>query len=1277
MRILALACLLLMALPHVPLASADPPMTCTPVGPCVPLQKQYDDLVGNNLEAVSGANVGWLNLEPGNVQFQPLLDFPTQLLGSARDYTDSMAALVAGAGQAVAGDAAATAGSTSVWVLGTVGSGSGRASASVYNVSNAGDALVVVTVGEGTAWLSFVTSSGVTLASATLTLAETAPGSTSAMAYRTAFGVANGAPEYALLKAAEATARIVQYTTNPPTGAVQRDVDENGLGDTWEDTVCRSRFGEPGLPPDACQAVDGVYHMARSYATADFDQDGLDLIDEFRWNSDPTNPDTDRDGLPDGPEANVWRHSENDLVVDASLWTCPASGFEDTHACAWRHPDSFRDDDKDGFFNMGQDPNGPLAALGPGDADSENDGLRDGDEYYGCWTDPVYGANPHADPDIPGFDLCGGNAERGHDSDLLESDTDGDGLTDAQEVCSATGGACSRLASYGTDPQAPDSDGDSWFDGEEAAFWRTHGGWFNDIDGDGVVNNLADPDSDRDGLQDGVEAKTLQTRADLPDTDGDGMPDQWEVRNNFDPRNPADGGVMSAAHRCVNDGPTNDADGDGLCNAFEYGFQKPAAWSEIHDGEWHSVLNPRQADMDGDQLMDGQEIFPVNPNRFAQQDPSISDAPLGQHYYSWDAAYPGYAGSTRVDVADTDGDGLSDLVEETQANSFGHFSNPNAKDSDKDGLDDGRETTTDAANWDTDGDTIADSQEAPGCATAADCDGDGLSDAQENAGWDVNVDGVIRHVTSDPAKIDSDGDGVDDFTEYKAKMDPRADDTDGDGLSDSEELFAVACVPTSVDGDQDGLPDSVEVLQTRTNCAMADSDSDGLDDGVELAGWTITVNGASRHVDSDPLLADSDPDSLSDGQEYLLHTDPRKQDTDGDGDPDDLEADNLGNPTTADSDGDGLTDPQENRLGTNPYARDSDGDLLDDYAETQIFHTDPWASDTDSDGLPDVADPDPLIENAPPAIVQLRSTDYGSYVEVLAVDQSFIHIDPDSFLFQADSAGGGSDCTGNWAGDRRSVPETSHYSENGVDVLRADFSPRLAYCSAYSFDVVDEHGNAVVVGLTLTGDYHCVRKSAFEVITKFVAGTAFGAGGGAAGAIAFDVGYDFGEGGVSQVIGNAPITLFDGLGAARSAKYSGPVISLISAAWDTFPTQTEGCVDNRSWTQPPENNEPDVTFRSLTDAAGHKLVLLKPGAYETPADPRTTGQGTVARGAGLRRATSESGITEDDLVNIVTHRQPVQNGDVWTYCSWQGVVRYEVTAYQGFIVTARQNPACT
>jgi hypothetical protein len=100
--------------------------------------------------------------------------------------------------------------------------------------------------------------------------------------------------------------------------------------------------------------------------------------------------------------------------------------------------------------------------------DSDGDGLTDGEEI-------VLGTDP------------------------LNPDTDGDGLTDGQEV-----------NTYHTDPLDPDTDNDGLTDGQEVNTYHT---------------DPLDPDTDNDGLTDGQEVNVTHTDPLNPDTDGDGIPD--------------------------------------------------------------------------------------------------------------------------------------------------------------------------------------------------------------------------------------------------------------------------------------------------------------------------------------------------------------------------------------------------------------------------------------------------------------------------------------------------------------------------------------------------------------------------------------------------------------------------------------------------------------------------------------------------------------------------------------------------------------------------------
>ena len=199
--------------------------------------------------------------------------------------------------------------------------------------------------------------------------------------------------------------------------------------------------------------------------------------------------------------------------------------------------------------------------------------------------------------------------------------------------------------------------------------------------------------------------------------------------------------------------------------------------------------------------------------------------------------------------ADFDEDGLSNLIEIQLGTAF---DNP---DTDGDGLSDGLEVNIYGTN-----------------PLATDTDEDGLRDGEE-----INK--------TNPLAADTDGDGLDDGLEVVTyKTDPLKTDTDNDNLSDWLEIFTHGSDPLVADTDNDGIKDGLEVNFYWTNLLNNDTDNDRLLDGLEINGWTIAVNGISRHVTSNPISRDSDGDNLSDWSEYSTYqSDPGSTDTDNDG----------------------------------------------------------------------------------------------------------------------------------------------------------------------------------------------------------------------------------------------------------------------------------------------------------------------------------------------------------------------------------------------------------
>lgn len=315
------------------------------------------------------------------------------------------------------------------------------------------------------------------------------------------------------------------------------------------------------------------------------------------------------------------------------------------------------DYDKDGLTN------GREKELGtdPQNADTDGDGLRDGEEVLVYFTDPK-----KADTD--GDNLTDYDEVQQYKTSPLKADTDADGLNDGEEIARKT------------DPMKPDTDGDGLIDGDEVKKYDTDplivdtdGDKLSD--GDEVTKYSTSPravDSDKDGLQDGDEVLTYKTNPANEDTDGDGLTDGNEVNiSKTDPLKP-------------------DTDGDGLTDG-----------KEVKE----TLTDPLKADTDGDQLSDGDEIlkYKTNPLQVDTDKDGLQDGDEALTYKT-DPTNP-----------DTDGDGLKDGEEITK-----YKTDPLKTDTDNDKLTDGNEVLkvgTNPLNPDTDGDTVMDGEDD--CPTLA------------------------------------------------------------------------------------------------------------------------------------------------------------------------------------------------------------------------------------------------------------------------------------------------------------------------------------------------------------------------------------------------------------------------------------------------------------------------------------------------------------------------------------------------------------------------------
>lgn len=427
------------------------------------------------------------------------------------------------------------------------------------------------------------------------------------------------------------------------------------------------------------------------------------------------------------------------------------------------------------------------------DPDTDGDGIPDGVEVFGYGLDP----QNDRDPWIVRFE-DGRDAYRTH-ANPARADTDGDGLSDCQELVFGADGTtpldCATIEVY--------------LDGDGLPTLESEG------NGDAVGSftlpaplDPADPDTDGDGLLDldevigfdyvDLEGGTASLRPDfgagMPalnplsrDTDGDRLGDLQEIRLGTDPTGEDQNFVL-------------DDDGDGLVNRVE----------EIG---WEVAWYPVGTDPDDPSTASRRDVT-SDPDRF-----------------------------------DTDGDGLSDLEElET------------CRDRNDDGVCSPHEYfgPLDPRDVDTDGDGLTDFEEINGVSfpadasnplrhtdpLVADTDGDGRSDGEEvQDGWLVVVaNGAGRMVYSDPVRADADGDGLNDADEKAVGTDPNAADTDGDGTTDQVELDR---------GTQPLVPDdlvsvSLDAIRIGPNALANDDIADCEAVNDTAAGSDVTDSGDFR-----------------------------------------------------------------------------------------------------------------------------------------------------------------------------------------------------------------------------------------------------------------------------------------------------------------------------------------------------------------------------------------------------------------------------------------------
>ncbi len=483
--------------------------------------------------------------------------------------------------------------------------------------------------------------------------------------------------------------------------------------------------------------LDGLEGVLRQdsnhtfYLDPDTDDDGLPDMLDLLLGTDPLSPDTDLDMVSDGDEFYIYGTSPVNPDTDFD-------GLTDGEELFFWHTNPFSDDSdgdglKDGYEVL-------VTGSDPMDEDSDNDGLNDFEEFFIYYTLPfVY-------------------------------DSDGDGLSDGEEI-----------KIYSTDPLVWDTDHDSITEPNEFGEFTWPMSDYQEIMIHGT--NATEPDSDMDGLDDAIELylgsgeipwmDPIPLNATNPDTDGDLLLDGSELM---------------------------------LKNVSDIVYPYRGITIILRFNS-----SPVMADTDNDNLTDYQEIvvFNTNPANNDTDNDTITDW--------WEV----WVYNTSAIYDDTDGDGLFDYEETlTEVWPYG----PWPPDNWSIGMGSGDNGTpggwTPPAMNSINGFALSQEPIYPTSATDPDSDNDWLPDGAE-----------VYLYGSNPMNSDSDGDGVDDTYEF---------DTDYDGMPDGVEfqqgLQGVAGGGImNPDSDYDGLLDGDEFYIYGTDPSKLDTDGDGYSDGLEIA----------------------------------------------------------------------------------------------------------------------------------------------------------------------------------------------------------------------------------------------------------------------------------------------------------------------------------------------------------------------------------------------------------------------------------------------------------
>ena len=549
-----------------------------------------------------------------------------------------------------------------------------------------------------------------------------------------------------------------------------------------------------------------------------------------------------------------------------------------------------------------------LELIHPKANDSDNDGMPDGWEV-------VHGLDP-TDP---------WDALLDSDGDGIDVTQDGDGFLDRlwTNLDEYRYVAITEDGFNSTTPSEGDTDGDGLPDGAEffGFFFEQSNLWCHyDAQMNYICDDAAGQAANATYLS--MQSSDSSTDASNWDSDGDGMPDGWEIEHRRWIGSTFSGGNNWSLDPMRADDANWDADGDGLPNLCEYKWSlvKEAAMFglllETHGesaeaaAEW-SIADPNNIDSDGDSLPDGWEskgsciwdpsrigINPLNSSDIlnnpdgdgydVNHDGILS---LDEQFVNWlefhirsdlfdgsetldgEPLPEGLTTSIFANIAeygdpeDTFAGRASGAVLATQLPTSAGSADPLNADSDDDGMPDGWEIWH--ARWDQLDDEWT-LNPLNGVDRWQDADEDGMTNWEEYNSISREFSETNENRTSPQWFVTTIG------SAYSIQQWPGITSTQSFGAFLSPEQYNISVYTSDtnkVDTDGDGVLDGVELLFTSWNLSAQtwtlnplvagdgdfDSDSDGLSDRQEFAlAISNPDNGADHPVDAPLLHIDGD-----------------------------------------------------------------------------------------------------------------------------------------------------------------------------------------------------------------------------------------------------------------------------------------------------------------------------------------------------------------------------------------------------------------------------------